>query len=191
MEETLPKLSTEEKEIYICGDFNIDLLKMDSNKNYKYFYDLMCSYGFSPKIIHPTRVTTNSATLIDNIFTNNLENDIKSGNIITDFSDHYSQFVTVSRDKIDFKAMDVYTRDFSSFSAECFREDVSTLNFQNNYPDVNKKFEDFYTKLEACVNRHAPLKKASPKKIKLECKPWITRNIQKLIKYRRKYLERP
>ena len=102
MEETLSKISTEEKEIYICGDFNIDLLKMDSNKNYKYFYDLMCSYGFSPKIIQPTRVTTNSATLIDNIFTNNLENDIKSGNIITDFSDHYSQFVTVSRDKIDY-----------------------------------------------------------------------------------------
>ena len=107
-----------------------------------------------------------------------------SGNIITDLSDHYSQFITISRDKIDFKTIDVYRRDFSSFSIDCFRKDVSEQNFYSNDLDVNAKFGNFYTKLEACVNRHAPLKRASPKKLKLECKPWITQDIQKLIKYR-------
>ena len=184
MEKTISKISTEKKEIYICGDFNIDLLKLESNKQYQQFYDLICSYGFAPKIFQPTRVTDNSATLIDNIFTNNLENDMISGNIITDFSDHYSQFLTVSRDKIDFKAMDIYRRDYSSFSSENFREDVSSQNFQNDHQDVNKKFTDFFEKLNQCVERHAPLKKVSAKKIKLESKPWITPTIEKLIRYR-------
>ena len=184
LEETLSKISSENKEIYICGDFNIDLLKLDSNTKYKQFYDLMCSYGFAPKILQPSRITENTATLIDNIFTNNLENNVISGNIITDLSDHYSQFITISREKIDFKTIDVYRRDFSSFSIDCFRKDVSEQNFYSNDLDVNAKFGNFYTKLEACVNRHAPLKRASPKKLKLECKPWITQDIQKLIKYR-------
>ena len=40
-------------------------------------------------INQPTRITENSATIVDNIFTNNMNNKILSGNIITDFSDHY------------------------------------------------------------------------------------------------------
>jgi hypothetical protein len=38
----------------------------------------------------------NSSTLIDNIFVNNTEHDIRSGNIISDISDHFSQFCITS-----------------------------------------------------------------------------------------------
>ena len=44
METILSKVSNENKEIYICGDFNSDLLKMDRINNYKTFYEQMCSY---------------------------------------------------------------------------------------------------------------------------------------------------
>ena len=37
------KLTKENKEIYICGDFNIDLLKIDNNENYHQFYNMLCS----------------------------------------------------------------------------------------------------------------------------------------------------
>ena len=100
-----------------------------------------------------------TATIVDNIFTNNMANKILSGNIITDFSDHYSQFVSVSRDKIDYKSIKMFKRDYSKFSEESFRD------------DVNEKFNDSYFKLEGCVERHAPLKKLTPKEIKLENKP--------------------
>ena len=43
---TLNKLTKENKELYLCGDFNIDLLKIDDKINYKKFYELLCSYGF-------------------------------------------------------------------------------------------------------------------------------------------------
>ena len=68
----LSKLSNENKEIYICGDFNSDLLKLDNVNNYNKFYELMCSYGFLPQILQPTRIQGDSATIIDNIFTFNV-----------------------------------------------------------------------------------------------------------------------
>ena len=160
METILSKVSNENKEIYICGHFNSDLLKMDRINNYITFYEQMCSYGLLPQINQPTRIT-----IVDNIFTNNMNNKILSGNIITDFSDHYMQFVSVARGKIDYKSINIFKRDYSKFSEGSFRDDMSIQNFNNHFEDVNDKFNDFYFKLEGCVERHAPLKKLTPKEI--------------------------
>ena len=48
----------------------------------------------------------------------------------------------------------------------------------------------FHSKLEGCVDRHAPIKKLSPKEIKLKNKPWISTEISKLIKVRNKIFAR-
>ena len=45
LESTLKKLSGENKEVYICGDFNIDLLKLEKVNNYQMYYNMLCSYG--------------------------------------------------------------------------------------------------------------------------------------------------
>ena len=45
-----------------------------------------------PTIDKPTRIYRDSATLIDNIFVNNFDDLVLSGNVITDLSDHFSQF---------------------------------------------------------------------------------------------------
>merc|ERR1712226_955346 len=86
MDYTISKLANENKELYICGDFNIDLHKLDQEENSNLFYELMGSYGCLPQIVQPTRITNTSATLIDNIYTNNQNCKIQSGNITTDFS---------------------------------------------------------------------------------------------------------
>ena len=140
----------ENKEIYICRDFNIDLLKMDQIINYRKFYKLMSSYGLLPHILYPTREFGDTSTIIDNIFTNNISNLIQSGNIFTDLSDHYSQFIMVNREKLDLKKVTVYSRDYSKFSADIFRDDVSIQNFNVKFNNVNDQFNDFYFKLEGC-----------------------------------------
>ena len=86
----------------ICGDFNIDLLKIESiNQEY---YNLLCSYGLLPQIIQPTRVVENqSPSLIDNIFTNNISDEITGGNIYLTLSEHFSQFISIKREKMDYK----------------------------------------------------------------------------------------
>ena len=52
----------------------------------------MNANSFYPLISKPTRITDQSATLIDNIFTNNLEKDLTSGLFYTHISDHLPLF---------------------------------------------------------------------------------------------------
>ena len=106
----LSKLNKENKEIFLARDFNFDLLKTETDTNTQNFYDSMCSYGTLPQIIQPTRVTPNTATIIDNIFTNNITDDIICGNILLTFSEHHSQFVSVNRGKMDYKKINIYER---------------------------------------------------------------------------------
>ena len=75
------------------GNFNIDILKYDSNCNSVAFLGDMHENLLLPYITLPTRVTPRSQTLTDNIFSNIIAEDIISGNIMTTISDHYIQFV--------------------------------------------------------------------------------------------------
>jgi len=92
LEETIDKYNMKNRSIYLIGDFNIDLLKCNSCKYSSNFLLELQSCFLLPTIDKPTRVYNSSATLIDNIFTNNSNNVIYSGNIVSDISDHYSQF---------------------------------------------------------------------------------------------------
>ena len=49
LEKCLNILTKENKEIYLCGDFNIDLLQIETNNHYQQFYNMLCSYGFLTK----------------------------------------------------------------------------------------------------------------------------------------------
>ena len=56
------------KNIFLLGDFNIDLMNNDIDTHIATFLDTLTSNYFVPHIIHPTRITSHSRTLIDNIF---------------------------------------------------------------------------------------------------------------------------
>ena len=53
----------------VCGDHNINLLLVDSDKHSGSYFDGILGSGFIPSITLPTRLSDNS-TLIDNIFVN-------------------------------------------------------------------------------------------------------------------------
>ena len=190
LETCLATLAKENKEVYICGDYNFDLLKVDTDHLTQHFFNLLCSYGFLPHILQPTRVTENTSTVIDNIFSNNIQDDIISGNVLLNLSDHFAQMVSVNREQIDTKKINMYQRDYSKFSSESFRDDVSIQNWCYSHDNVNESFNDFYIKLEASVDRHAPFKKLTPKEIKIKNKPWLSTEILKLIKIRNKIFAR-
>ena len=54
------KLISENKEVILLGDFNIDLLKCDLNKNVSDFLDIMYSTNLRPNITSPTRLISRS-----------------------------------------------------------------------------------------------------------------------------------
>ena len=90
IEKSLRTLSKENKDVYISGAFNIDLLKLDKNLQYQEFYNLMTGHGFLPLIVRPTRVTDTSSTVIDNIYSNCFDYNQNSGNILITISEHFS-----------------------------------------------------------------------------------------------------
>ena len=53
---------------------------------------MLYSYGVFPQINKPTRVTSFSSTIIDNVFTNVLSMNAKSGILSNDISDHLPNF---------------------------------------------------------------------------------------------------
>ena len=68
------------------------LLINDKHRKTKEFIDALFSLSMYPLIDRPYRITKYSATLIDNIFTNDLITDKLSGFIINDLSDHLPVF---------------------------------------------------------------------------------------------------
>ena len=70
------------KSIFLCGDFNVDILKHNSNRGIKYFLDSMYVIGLYPLIDRPTSISNQSFSLIDNIFTNVTNYNITRGILI-------------------------------------------------------------------------------------------------------------
>ena len=62
------------------GEYNVDLLKHDINKN---FTNQIYSWSFYPLITKPKRITRTTATLIDNIFLNEFDHNVRTGLLIT------------------------------------------------------------------------------------------------------------
>ena len=77
--------TTQYEEIFLCGDYNLNLLDSDSNNSVNLFLNQMSTYSLLPVISRPTRITEQSSTLIDNIFIKH-PNDFDSGTIISTIS---------------------------------------------------------------------------------------------------------
>ena len=85
------------KEIILGMDHNINFLKQDVHPKTQEFIEINLDMDLLPVITKPTRVSTTSATLIDNIFVSNrLQHCIELGVIITDISDHFPCILTVN-----------------------------------------------------------------------------------------------
>ena len=66
----LDKISKENKSVFLIHDFIIDVLKHDKHAPTNEFLDSLPSNMFLSHIFQPTRISTVSKTLIDNIFSN-------------------------------------------------------------------------------------------------------------------------
>ena len=86
---------------YIMGDFNIDLLKAATHRPTADCLEGFYSGGFYPHISLPTRLTESSASLIDNVFTNNILAYMESGLLTVKLSDHLPIYSYISGHRQD------------------------------------------------------------------------------------------
>ena len=71
---------------------NLDILNYDNNKNTLNLLNSLTSQSLIPIITKPSRITNQTATLMDNIFINQ-PNEFVSGIFISDISDHLLLFI--------------------------------------------------------------------------------------------------
>jgi hypothetical protein len=93
--EILSTISKNNKHCYVMGDYNIDMYCLNAHSATNEFVENLFSHMYLPLISMPTCITAHSATLFDNIFTNHLTQNLFSGIIINDLSDHLPVFVYV------------------------------------------------------------------------------------------------
>ena len=176
-------LSNSGKPIYVVGDFNINLLNAETCNFTKDFLLSLQSYSFIPTIDKPTRVNSNSATLIDNTFVNQIGREITSGNIISDISDHYSQLCIIKSFEVKELPPKPMYRKFSRATEENIHSELSEFNWDlamsNCGDNADAGFFKFFNTLNKIVNKHAPFRPLSKRKAKQFSKPWITKGIRK------------
>ena len=140
----------ENKICYLLGDYNIDILNYASHVHTAQFVDMMSSSGFLPLITRPTGVTATSATLIDNIFTNYLEDIGHSiqGLFITDVSDHFPIFHVSRGMQMSDVDTHICRRLYSLRNKEEFCHAISTTNWDeiNRATDTQQAFDLFHNR---------------------------------------------
>ena len=83
--------------ILLTGDFNIGLLKINERSDFYYCLLTRLSHGLLHVIIFLTRLAQNSASLIDNIFSNlSTVRYHSSGILLSDISDHLPYYFSIN-----------------------------------------------------------------------------------------------
>ena len=78
------------KDVIMASDFNMNLLDSEQNKKVQNFLNIMFGHSMMPVINKSTRVTKNTATVIDHIFINSVTTTkFKTGIIKSDILDHF------------------------------------------------------------------------------------------------------
>ena len=143
----------------------------------------MFSSTFYPLISKPTRVTKSSATLIDNIFVNNLDECHKCGILLTDLSDHLPVFqITPSLEKVNYTHCDTKNRLINETTLDRLCQDLKIEDWNDVYDKINPQdaYSCFYNKLFKLYDKNIPLTKTKNKGNSNSKKiPWVTKGILK------------
>ena len=168
------------KSMFICGDFNIDLMKYETHNGTKRFLDCMYGLGLYPLIDRPSRITTHSCTLIDNIFTNQINYSIRSGLLMNDITDHLPIFALCNYEIENKKSDPVkYVRNLKNENVSLLIESLSQEMWNNvlQSDDVNVTYINFIETFSKLYNLHCPVKKAHAKGIYIK-----SRGLQMVLK---------
>jgi hypothetical protein len=155
------QLQASNKECYMFMDANINLLDLASSDSQNYL-NLLFSAGFLQCIHKATRIQNLSKSLIDHIHCNNIVNNIISGVIISDISDHF--FTFVCRQATGPRSSPpkfTVSRDFSLQNLNNFKLDLSSTNWNTVYDanDVDSAYDCFWSNYSKLFNLHFPLKR--------------------------------
>ena len=165
------------KQCYIMGDFNLDLLQYNNNVICEeHFVNRLFSFAFCRLISKPTRITFHTATLIDNIFTNDLTGNVFNGIVLNDLSDHMPIFACFHKELTPYCQEKVFKRSFNESNMNKFRQYLSEINWctKLNSTDVNNSYNIFLNEYVNLFETCFPIEIIKPKYFENHNPFWMT-----------------
>ena len=184
LSDILQKITKENKFIYLMGDYNLDLLKCAEHEYTQEFLDTMYANNLIPTITKPTRPKTR--TLIDNIFTNNYQDNQKQerGIIYADLSDHLPIYnISKNINIADNTDCFVWKRKKDRASVQAFINTFSSYDWSEllSVTDGQIAYDLFHNKLIEGYENHLPMKMIKLNKYKARL-PWLNDTLKEAIK---------
>ena len=181
----LDKIKVEHKEFVLLTDQNLNLINCD-HKNTFDFVELTLVNGLIATIKLPTRITTNTATLIDNIYIS--KNLVYNASYVVecDYSDHYPCILTFSgallSNKIGYEKR--LKRSINQTKLDLVKHDLLSLHVDQN---GNSEIETtkFVNTVNKVLDRHLPVTFKRYKNVD-DTAIWLNSDVMEKLRNRRK-----
>ena len=174
--------------------FNVNLFNYNEHNPTNEVLDPLASNSFIPLILQPTRITSHSNILKDNIFSNIIDPDITSGNLTATISENVPQFAIIPNmfGNTTSNKSNIYERDWSKFDSEYFILDYFSSDWEDllkiDELNVDSSTQSYLEKINISVDTYAPLKGIDKYKLRFKSKPWINLGLQKSVSVKNKLL---
>ena len=194
LEENMIKINKKKQKCIICGDINIDGMKVLKDTNTKLFFESCLLNNFIPLTTLPSRFQNDICTAIDHIIVNQTlicqTGHKGAGHIFNDISDHLPNFLSISKKSQSVKKKDrKKIRIFGDKNINKFRDKLESKDWDPFFDtnDPNEALQIFYDNYNQAFNSSFPLKLISRKHT--NDKDWITPELRKRINYRDKFFK--
>ena len=182
----MEKIYSPQHRYVLCGDLNVDLLPGCRDRNGGPLKNLLLEFNIKQTVFIPTRITNNSETCIDNIFTD--IDGCVSAVFDNEISDHTYQILDLKliKNNVQDTAMEL-KRKYSAGKINLFKQELSRVNWfdgsdsLNNINNINEQLKNFLDKFFTIFNYAFPTQyyKNRPQNKKTS---WISRETRELSK---------
>ena len=185
-EKFVQRCDIEHKQLILMGDINSDYAKTPLDVHTRTLQFISSVYQLEQLIKEPTRVTKSSATTIDLIFTNTVDNIATSGVIHLGISDHSLIYAVrkfaVPKSRPTIKEV----RNFKHFVDLDFINDlISRVSWQNVecFDDPKLAWQAWKYDFNTILDHHALIRHMH---VRQSTVPWLTFDIKKMMNYHKK-----
>ena len=179
----LQKIKMENKKCFLLGDYNINLFNAEKHHPTSEFLENMFSCEYIPLINKPTRDSGHTASLIDNIYCNQIPSESTlSGLFYTDVSDHYPIFHIENKYVDEEKPHRIIKRLFSERYVSKFTDTLRRTDWSDVFScfEPQRCYSTFFKTLNTIYEKSYPVKECrSSYKNK---KTWLTDGMKSAIK---------
>ena len=174
------------KPTILLGDLNYNLLNT-KDKHVSSCVDTFFEFGFYPLINIPTRITENTGSVLDHIWTNIMDVPVKTAVIADPVSDHLPVIMNLCIEMSKEKEI-VEKRRFSEKAIEKFNNFLQEMDISDilSQKSTNGAYDLFLSKYLKIFNKCFPLKKMTKYTAAKQNCPWYTNELRELNEMKQK-----